>query len=154
MAEKTRSKTDLLGLVSFAFFLIVLGAIFATNPGLPTKVVEFFQSFHRAEVYPGVTFFAPTSNQSVVYNAAYTFSVLFGIFQVIVLAARFIVGDSANRKAETLTGIIFWFGAAFALNSLAAGSLHWFDFLGWIVVLIGISITLRSAVAFASWRKS
>ena len=153
MAEKKPSRTDILGLASFGFFLVLLGAIFATTPGLGTKVVDFFQDFRRAEVYSGVWFFAPTSNHPAVYNAVYQFCLVFGTFQIILLATRFIIRDSANRKAEILTGIIFWFGAAFAMNSLAAGSLDWFVFLGWIVVLVGISITLRSAVAFASRRK-
>ncbi len=153
MAEKTRGRTDWLGLVSFAFFLIALGAIFATVPNLATKVVEFFQSARVAEVYPGTSFVAPTGNQSAVYGAAYTFSLIFGISQVIVLAARFLIRDTAGRKAESFTGITFWFGAAWGFSSLAAGSLDWFIFLGWIVVLAGISITVRSAVAFATWRK-
>ena len=153
MAEKTRGRTDWLGLVSFAFFLIAVGAVFATVPGLATKVAEFFQSIRTADVYPGITFVAPTGNQSAIYGAAYTFSLIFGISQVIVLAARFLIRDTAGRKAETLTGITFWFGAAYGFSSLAAGSLDWFVFLGWIVVLIGISITIRSAVAFATRRK-
>ncbi len=152
MAEKTR-KADLLGLVSFAFFLIALGAIFSTVPGLSTRVFEFFQSFRRAEVYPGAWFFAPTGNQSVIYGAAYNFSIIFGISQIIVLAARFLIKDTAGRKAESLTGITFWFGAAYGFSALAAGSLDWFVFLGWIVVMVGISITLRSAVALVTWRK-
>jgi len=153
VVEKTRGRTDLLGLVSFAFFLIVIGILFATVPDLSTKVVEFFQSIHMRPVYPGITFIEPTGNQSVVYGAAYTFSVIFGISQIIVLVARFLIKDTAGRKADSLTGIIFWFGVAYGFNSLAAGSLDWFIFLGWIVVLIGISITVRSIVSLATWRK-
>ncbi len=153
MAEKPRAKTDLLGLVSFAFFLIALGAIFATVPGLSTKVVEFFQSFRVEEVYPGTSFVAPTGNQTAFYGAAYTFSIIIGVSQVIVLGARFLVRDTAGRKADSFTGITFWFGAAWGFYSLAAGSLDWFVFLGWVVILAGISITLRSAVALATWGK-
>jgi len=150
MSEKTRSKTDLLGLVSFAFFLIALGAIFATVPDLSTKIVEFFQSFRIEEVYPGTSFVAPIGDQSAVYGAAYTFSIIFGISQIIVLTARFLIRDGAGRKADSFTGITFWFGAAWGFNSLAAGGLDWFIFLGWIAVLVGISITIRSAVALAT----
>lgn len=154
MVEKTHGKNDLLGLVSFAFFLIVLGAIFATVPGLTSKIIEFFQSFRIKEIYPGTSFVAPTGNQSTIYGAAYTFSLVFGISQIIVLTARFLIKDTASRKAESLTGIIFWFGAAYGFSSLAAGSLDWFIFLSWIVILVGISITVRSAVAFATWGKN
>ena len=153
MAEKSSSKFDILGLLSFGFFLVLLGAIFALTPGLPNKIIDFVRDFHRTEVYSGVIFFAPSSKHPVIYNAAFQFCLVFAIFQVVVLVARFAIRDSIGRKAETLSGIVFWFGAAAALNSLIFASLDWFVFLGWLIVLIGLAIVIRSAVAFAFWGK-
>ena len=146
-------KIDFLAIVSAGFFLLLVGMIFATTPNLPREIYDFFRGFGLQQVYPGVSFFAPTSNLTVVYNAAFQFCTFFGIFQVAILGARFVLRESVRRKGGTFSGLIFWFGAAAALWLLMAGSIDWFIFLGWLVVLIGIAITVRCAITFVFWEK-
>ena len=121
LAEKSSRKFNILGLASFGFFLILLGAIFATTPGLYNRAIDFFHDFHMQEVYPGVTFFAPSPNHPVLYTAVFKFCLIFAIFQVVLMVARFMTRDTIGRKAETLTDVIFWFGAAAAVNMLTRG---------------------------------
>jgi len=132
---------------------LTLGMIFAAAPDLPRKIYDFGRDFRLQQVYPGVSFFAPTSNHPVVYNAAFQFCFIFGVFQVAILGARFVLRESVRRKARTFSNLIFWFGAAAALWLLMAGSIDWFMFLGWLVVLIGIAIAVRCAINFVFWEK-
>jgi hypothetical protein len=145
-------RIDFFAIVSVGFFLLLVGVIFAAAPNLPREIYDFFRGFRLQEVYPGVSFFAPTSNPSVVYNAAFQFCFVFGIFQAAILGARFVLNDSLGRKAGTFSGLIFWFGAAAALWMLMAESIDWFVFLGWLVVLIGIAIVVRCAINFVFWK--
>jgi len=147
-------RIDFLAIVSVGFFLLLVGMIFAATPNLPREIYDFGRGFRLQQVYPGVSFFAPTSNPSVVYNAAFQFCFLFGIFQVAILGARFVLNESVGRKAGTFLGLFFWFGAAAALWLLMAGSIDWFMFLGWLVVLIGVVITVRCAISFVFWKSA
>jgi hypothetical protein len=148
-------KIDFLAIVSLGFFLLLVGMIFASTPDLPKKIYDFGRDFTLQQVYPGVSFFAPSSvyNHMTVYNAAFQFCIGFAVFQVAILAARFAINDSIGRKAGTFSGLFFWFGAAAALWALMVGSIDWFMFLGWLVVLIGVVIAVRCAIAFVFYGK-
>lgn len=148
------AKIDLLGIASFGFFLVLIGVIFAITPDLPDRIYDFYHDFQLQEVYPGgVSLPAPASNHPVVYGALFQFCLIFAIFQVIILVVRFILKESIKRKSGTFSGLFFWFGAAIALNLLKVGSIDWFIFIGWLVVLVGIVIVVKSAISFAFWKK-
>lgn len=147
-------KIDFLAIISAGFFLLLVGMIFVATPNLPREIYDFFRGFRLQQVYPGVSFFAPTSNPAVVYSIAFQFCFVFGIFQAAILGARFVLNDSVGRKAGTFSGLIFWFGAAAALWLLMSGSIDWFIFLGWLVVLIGIAIAVRCAINFVFWKSA
>lgn len=51
-----------------------------------------------------------------------------------------------DKLAETFSGVVFWSGAGFVANMLSDGTIEWFAFLGWIIVLIGLSLVIRSLV--------
>ncbi|MFH1821698.1 MAG: hypothetical protein ABH852_04580 [Methanobacteriota archaeon] len=146
MAKNSSKKVDIIGLLSFGMFLLLVGSIFASTPQLLNKIFDFARDFHLQEVYPGVKFFAPSSTHPVLYNVVFQFCLIFAVLQVFILIARFVMKDSVGRKAETFSSIVFWLGAALALNYLVAGTIEWFTFLGWIIVAIGLSITVRSAM--------
>ena len=153
MNKKRRRGIDILGIASLGFFLVLIGVIFAFTPGLPGEISDFAHDLELQEVYPGVSFYAPVSAHPVLYNAAFQFCLIFAVFQVAILAARFILKESIGRKSGTFSGLFFWFGAAAVLRLLMAGSVDWFIFLGSLVVLVGIVVTVRSSIAFATWKK-
>lgn len=152
---KYPEKIDFLAIVSLGFFLLLVGIIFASTPDLPKKIYDFGRDFRLQTVYPGVSFYGPSSvsSHTAVYNAAFQFCIGFAVFQVAILAARFAINDSIGRKAGTFSGLFFWFGAAAALWALMVGSIDWFMFLGWLVVLIGVVIAVRCAIAFVFYGK-
>jgi len=64
----------------------------------------------------------------------------------VLLGLRFVLRDTLSRKAETLSGIIFWLGAGLLLNMLLVENIDWFAFLGGLIIFVGLSLVVRSLV--------
>lgn len=148
MSEK-KEKTDILGLASFGIFLIVIGIIFVTTPNLVDRAGDFFRDFHTQEVAPNVFLPVPGYDHPVVFNAIYQFCLIFGILQIAVLAARFILKDTVRRTASTVMGIIFWLGAAWSMTFIIAKSITWLTFDGYIITFLGIAIVVENIIVLA-----
>jgi hypothetical protein len=145
--ERQREKQDILGLASFGFFLVLVGVIWIVTPNLLKEVREFSKDFKvEKEVFPKVFLPAPQSPHPVVYMAIARFCFVFGLFQIFILALRFVFREPVNKIAGTFSGMIFWLGAGFVANMLSTETIEWFAFLGWIIVLIGFSLVIRSLV--------
>jgi len=144
--EQHLKGTDWIGLVSLGFFLIIIGAVFVVTPDLTEQIKAFFKDFHLAEAYPNIKLPAPKSPHPTIYEAITNFCYAFGASQIIILILRFAFKDSSSRKAETASGIIFWFGmgvfANFA-NSLLAEPTGWFSLLSGLITMIGLLIISR-----------
>jgi hypothetical protein len=147
--EKKHSKpTDWLGLISFGFFLVLLGLMWIITPGLQEDIVAFFTDFELKTLTGGIVFPAPRTTHPVLYTAATQVSFVMGVLGVAVLVIRFALHDSLNRKAETISSIVFWFGAAFFLNMLRVEAIGWFGFLGAMIITLGLSIISSNLVRF------
>lgn len=143
--ERRRRKGDILGLASFGFFLFLIGVLWVVTPNLFQEVVDFFKDFKlEEEIFPNIFLPAPEDSHPVVYTALARFCFVFGIFQIAILVLRFLFRDSVDRMAGTLSGMVFWLGVGFASNMLAAGDVGWFVFLGWFIVVVGLSLVVRS----------
>ncbi|UCC33488.1 MAG: hypothetical protein JSW53_00300 [Candidatus Bathyarchaeota archaeon] len=137
---------DWLAIVSLGFFLVLVGVIWIITPDLWNEVIDFFKSFHLANVTEHIILPAPAHTHPVVYTAASQFCLTFGIFHIVILALRFVLGESLDRKSGTLSGIVFWLGSGLFLTMLAAGEIRWFDFLAGLVACIGLMIIVSSLV--------
>ncbi len=137
-------KTDILGVVSFGFFLILLGVIFMNTPHLVDELQDFFKDLSLVEMYSNVFLPAPRTRHPVIYVAAAEFSFAFGLFQIVLLALRLVVRDILSRKAETLSSIFFWLGLGLGFNMLAVEQIGWFAFVSWLIIFVGLSIVIRS----------
>jgi hypothetical protein len=149
MAENRRwhvTSSPWLSLISFGFFLILLGAIWFITPNISAAVENFVGDFQLRKVAGDVSLPAPGSDHPVLYNAAMQFCLVFGVFQIVILALRFVFRDSVERKAETVSGVVFWLGVAVFLGLLANGSLGWFSFIAGFVVSVGLSVVARNIV--------
>jgi len=151
MTQGWHSKsTDWLGLVSLGFFFIVIGIVSAGIPDLTGEIRVFVKDFHLAEAYPNIRLPAPRTPHPVIYEVIMNFCYVFGVSQIILLILRFALKDSASRKAETASGIIFWFGmgvfADFA-NSLLSEPTGWFSLLSGLITMIGLLIISRILLA-------
>jgi tellurite resistance protein TehA-like permease len=144
--ERRHEKQDILGLASFGFFLMLVGIIWIVTPNLLEEVRKFLEDFKLKEVFPNVFLPAPASSHPVVYMAIARFCFVFGLFQIFILALRVVFREAVNKIAGTFSGMIFWLGAGFVANMLSTETIKWFAFVGWIIMLIGLSLVIRSLV--------
>lgn len=93
----------------------------------------------------------------MVYTAAWQFSLVWGVFQIIILGLRFAEGSPLSKKAETAGNMVFWLGTAYLIDvSLTSALLtgptaleNWFVFWAAIIVLIGVSLIVRAVILAA-----
>lgn len=83
-------------------------------------------------------------NHKIVYIAAVQFSIIFGVFEVVILVLRFVFHDSIDRKAYAASGVGFWFSVGFFLTLLINESIGWLGFVAGIVISGGLTIVADS----------
>mgnify|MGYP001119855528 CR=1 FL=1 len=145
--ERRRRRRDDLGLVSFGFFLFLIGVIYVLNPSIGEDISAFFQptNWKVVPVAPGVFLPAPMSHYPTLYLAVAEFAFIFGIFHVGILAARFAIGSPLSQKASTVSSIVFWLGLGFFLDLLATGAIAWWEFATGAVIIIGLGLIAQGA---------
>jgi len=149
MGERERrhpERVDLLGLVSFGFFLILIGILWIGTPNLTNEIIAFFKDFQLVQLTEHIILPAPAQvhSHSVVYTTALQFCLTFGVFQMVILVLRFVFRDSLRRKAETFSGVAFWFTISFFLQLLINEAIGWLGFIGGFVVSLGVAISAGS----------
>jgi hypothetical protein len=88
---------------------------------------------------------------------------VWAVFLVAMLGVRFIFGSTARRKAESLGNAVFWFGAAYLVQTLLVDTAsrnlsldiaydRWFEFWAGIITLIGMSLIVRGLFLVAAWK--
>ncbi len=144
--ERHSEGTDWLSVVSLGFFLVLLGVIWIITPDCSSEVVDFFKDFHLENVTEKIILPAPKGHHPVVYTAAMQFCLAFGVFHIVILVLRFALRESVDRKTGTISGIVFWLGASFFLNMLAAEAIGWFGFVAGLIICVGLMIVVSSIV--------
>jgi hypothetical protein len=151
----------LISAVSAGLFFVLVGIIFIINQDLWSKIQEFINSFTIAKVAnTSVNLPVPSSPAAytAVYSAAFQFALGIGALQILVLAMRLTIGSRIRRTAQNVGSLVFWFGTAYALSTLAGMKSTltlsqqqniWFQFWAIIIILIGLSLIARSAVLLA-----
>jgi hypothetical protein len=142
----------MLSAVSAGFFLVLIGMLFATIPNLFDKTVAFFRDFNVIQVphLEGVFLPGPQNPRTIdalaVYSAIERFSLVWAVFLTALLGARFFLNSPRRSKAENLGNVAFWFGTAYVAQNLLidVDSTNWFGFWAAIIVLIGVSLTVRA----------
>jgi len=147
VSERRSEGRDRLSLASFGFFLILIGAILLITPNYHDEFSAFIKDFHLVKVASNIFLPAPKSSHPVVYTALMEFCIVYGLFQIAILIFRFALRDPVDKKAETVSGIVFWLGAGYLLSMLSAGNIGWFSFLAGLVIFIGLAIFVRSFIA-------
>jgi hypothetical protein len=156
--RERRHEDGFITALAFGGFLIILGSVFALNPGLWQKATDFLNGITTATFSFGgansnIALPAPLNPEDHIglYNALIQFDVAFGVFQLLILALRVRVHSRINRIAETLGNAVFWLGAAVLVNIfLLTGTFSgWFEYWAALIALVGISLIARAIVHFA-----
>lgn len=152
MGEKQHA-VDWLRIVSFGFFLMLLGVIWAGTPKLTDEALKFFQDFDLVNLTENIVLPAPVYVQShtTVYIAAFHFCLAFGIFQAVILVVRFLLHEPLNRKADTFSSVGFWLTISIFLGMLTDGAVGWFGFIGGLIISVGVAISAGSILKLL-WR--
>jgi hypothetical protein len=140
-----RERVDLVDLAGLGFFLVLVGSLIILRPDLPSLIKDFFSDFQVQQVY-GMGLLVPRSNHPVLYGIVFDFCLYMLAFQVVGLLFRFVLNDPIRKKASSVSGIAFWGGFAWIINLLSAELIAWPAFLGWFVIVAGISIVIRSVL--------
>jgi hypothetical protein len=155
----------ILSAISVGFFLILVGTLFVASPNLLHDVNIFLSNFRVVQV-GNTNIHVPTpqslGNQNTysamqdVYLAVREFSLVWGVFLIAVVGARFLLDSPLRRKAENVGDIVFWLGATYLLETFLVAptqaslipdsdlAIDWFKFWAGIVMLIGVSLIARA----------
>ena len=139
--------------ISVGFFLLLVGIIFVITPNLFDKILDFFKDFALVDiknsnwVLPAP---ASASNHLLVYEAVAQFSFALAVFEVVMLALRFVFPSSWGKRAENVGNLVFWLGAGFLIQTFLLETTQWFVFWSTIIMLIGVSLIARAGVMAAS----
>ena len=139
--------------ISIGFFILLVGTLLVINPDLFGKIIDFFKDFVTVKVpNTNVTLFAPEfpSRHSLIYQAARQFSIAVGVFQVIILALRFVIPSSWGKRSETVGSLVFWIGAGFLIQLFLIDTTQWFLFWSTILILLGVSMIARAMIMAVS----
>ena len=134
---------------SAGFFFLLVGAIFISTPNLFDSIINFLKDFKLVDVpntsiiFPGPEF---PRNHLTVYQAAGIASAALCIFQIAILALRFVIPSSWGKRAETVGNFVHWAGAAFLIQIFLVESTQWFIFWSTLVIIIGVSLIARAIV--------
>ena len=82
----------------------------------------------------------------IVYQAAGQVSVALCVFQIVILALRFVIPSSWGKRAETVGNFVYWAGAAFLIQTFLVENTQWFVFWSTIIMLAGVSLIVRAVV--------
>jgi hypothetical protein len=133
-----------IGTLSIGLFVLAAGFVWMLTPNSYDELVGFVNDFGLKNVTEHIAFPAPRNNHLVLYSALMQLCIAVGIIQIGILSLRFAFHDSLDKKADTIGGLGFWFGAALFLNMLANGALSWFGFIASIIVCVGLLVVLSN----------
>jgi hypothetical protein len=134
------------------FFFSLVSWFFATTPNLNTDISDFIKGF-TLEQAPNSSIMLPApavpSAFTAVYVVAAQWCLIWGFFEVFLVVLRFGVRSSSGRKVETLTNLIWWFGAYYLISIFLNASttiLIWFVFWSAIIMLLGAQLVIRGLI--------
>jgi hypothetical protein len=151
--SSSKYREGLFSAISAGFFFILVGAIFVTTPNLFDNIIAFFRDFHNVSVPHTENLLLPApvspSAHSDLYSAITKFSLIWGLYQIAILALRFIAHSPSSKKAETASNLVFWLGASYLINTFLIETTTWFAFWTTIIMLAGVSLIVRAAILAA-----
>ncbi len=150
-------RESLIGLLSFGFFIVLFALFFVIVPDYHAEVSDFLEDSLNSKPIPGnpdISLPYPTDSHSIVYRTAMQFCLIYGVFQLLIIALRFSFKSSLSKIAETASNVVLWLGAAYMLSLLSAESVEWFPFLGGIIAVGGLSIIVRSLTVLLFWSRT
>jgi len=154
----SKHREGLFSAISAGFFFVLVGVIFVTTPNLFNGIIDFFSHWSLVSVpnLTGIRLPAPSSPAAhlVVYRAVRQFSFVWGLWQIVILALRFVARSPASKKADTIGNFISSIGTGFLISmfliDVTPTLTRWFVFWAAIIMLFGLSLIVRGIVLAAA----
>jgi len=140
---------DWLGLATFGFFLLLVGAIWIAHfSDLNAEADAFLNSdnWRLSNVTGSIAIPEPTRSYPTIAIAVMQFCFIFGAFEVVIVVLRLAFHDSIGRIADAISGTAFWFSAGYFASLAASESIGFFAFLAGVVISGGLAIVASSIV--------
>jgi hypothetical protein len=151
-------KEKLFTAIYVGVFLIALAYIYYIHPTILSDIINFFMKMTLSEI-PGTGISLPAPVQPAahlnLYVAAYQFTLIIGMLEILILALRVGLRSSVSRKAETVENIIFWLGTSFLITTYLVNmtiSSEWFVFWAGVILIFGLALVARAFVILANRR--
>lgn len=138
--SSSRGDRDFLGLVNFGVFLVVVGTFFASVPNLIDRFRDFITDFELLEISQGIYLPVVRGQHPEVYSFLLWLSIAMAATNAAILVARHTIHDSVRRKADTLSGAIFWAGMALLADQLLRQNMEFQAVYGYFIIISGVSI--------------
>ncbi len=138
--------------ISAGFFLILAGSLYMTTPSIFEKILAFFRDFDIVRVTNmSILLPAPAfpANHLIIYSTITQFSFVWSIFQIVILALRFVAHSPPVKKGETVSNLVFWSGTIYLIPKFLNDTTTittWFVFWSAIIMLIGASLIIRAII--------
>lgn len=139
--------------ISVGFFLLLVGTIFVITPNLFDRILDFLKSFGLINIpHTDMVFIGPEFPflHLTVYQAVGQFSIALAVFQIFILALRFVIPSSWEKRSETVGNFVYWTGAAFLIQLFLIENTQWFVFWSTLIIIVGVSLIARAAVIAVS----
>ena len=151
--KATKNQERLFTAISAGFFLLLIGAIFIITPNLFREIMDFFGDFTVVNIpNTEIVFLGPEFPRLHlnVYEAMGNASIAFAVFQLIILALRFVIPSSWGKRSETAGNMVYWSGAAYLIQLFLIENSQWFVFWSTIIIIVGVSLIVRAVVMAVS----
>ncbi len=135
--------------IAIGFFLLLVGALFVITPNLFDNILDFFKDFKLVDVpNTDIVFPAPEFPRIhlTVYQAVGQFSIAVSLFQIFILALRFLIPSSWSKRSETVGNLLYWGGATFLIQLFLIESTQWFVFWSTLIIIVGVSMIARAVI--------
>ena len=144
--SKKKDQHDTLDLVTFGFFLVLVGIMFLITPNLLEYIYAFLRDIEFKEAIPYLYLPAPQDSHTILFAVLSRFTFYFAIAHLFILAARYFFRSSKDKTAGTVSGLVFWLGATWILNQYVEADIAWFTLLGYFIALVGVSMIIRNVI--------
>lgn len=135
--------------ISVGFALLLIGTLFVITPDLFGSVIDFFKDLGIVDVpNADIVFIGPELPlmHMTLYQAVGQLSIAVAIFEVFMLALRFVIPSTWEKRSETAGNLVYWAGAAFLVQTFLIDTTQWFVYWAAIIMVIGVSLIARAVV--------
>ena len=136
-------RLDEWGPISFAVFLIIVGAFWLRYPTIWSEIGRFVSDLRAVEFNGVPVFLEPGGNHTFLYGVTAEFLGILSLWLFSLTAIRYSQHSHQRLVSKTLTRAVFLLGLAFFSWQLQIGALAFRGIVPLVIVLVGATLIIR-----------